>query len=186
MHFKKERNLNPKRLTEAGRKLGVQPPKDTLEIGAAPRPQKMGTFRYHIRGNIDREDRIGQSELSMFSEEKHVCMLSRVWPFVTLWTVSPPGFSDHGIFQATILEWVAISSSRGSSQPRVEPTSPETPALQEDSLPHESLGDIWTLQVKKWQILLFSQGLVWSEMPLGVWMTPSFLGWTAMVQQPVG
>ena len=31
---------------------------------------------------------------------------------------SPPGFSVHGIFQAKILEWVAISSSRGSSQPR--------------------------------------------------------------------
>ena len=31
---------------------------------------------------------------------------------------SPPGSSVHGIFQARILEWVAISSSRGSSQPR--------------------------------------------------------------------
>ena len=28
------------------------------------------------------------------------------------------GFSVHGIFQARILEWVTISSSRGSSQPR--------------------------------------------------------------------
>ena len=31
---------------------------------------------------------------------------------------SLPGSSDHGIFQATILEWVAISYSRGSSWPR--------------------------------------------------------------------
>ena len=31
---------------------------------------------------------------------------------------SPPGSSVHGIFQAKMLEWVAISSSRGSSQPR--------------------------------------------------------------------
>ena len=31
---------------------------------------------------------------------------------------SPPGSSIHGILQARILEWVAISSSRGSSQPR--------------------------------------------------------------------
>ena len=30
---------------------------------------------------------------------------------------SPPG-SVHGILQARILEWVAISFSRGSSQPR--------------------------------------------------------------------
>ena len=33
---------------------------------------------------------------------------------------NPPGFSVHGIFQARILEQVAISSSRGSSQPRDE------------------------------------------------------------------
>ena len=29
------------------------------------------------------------------------------------------GFSIHGIFQARVLEWVAISFPRGSSQPRV-------------------------------------------------------------------
>ena len=31
---------------------------------------------------------------------------------------SPPGSSVHGIFQARILEWVAMPSSRGPSQPR--------------------------------------------------------------------
>ena len=31
---------------------------------------------------------------------------------------SPPGSSVHGILQARIQEWVAISSSRGSSRPR--------------------------------------------------------------------
>ena len=31
---------------------------------------------------------------------------------------SPPGSSVHEVFQARILEWVAISFSRGSSQPR--------------------------------------------------------------------
>ena len=31
---------------------------------------------------------------------------------------SPPGSSAHGILQARILEWVAMPSSRGSSQPR--------------------------------------------------------------------
>ena len=31
---------------------------------------------------------------------------------------SPPGSSVHGILQARILEWVTISSSRGSFQPR--------------------------------------------------------------------
>ena len=31
---------------------------------------------------------------------------------------SPPGLSIHGIFQARILEWVAIAFSRRSSGPR--------------------------------------------------------------------
>ena len=40
---------------------------------------------------------------------------------LTLWDpmdCSLPGSSVHGIFQARILEWAAISFSRGSSQPR--------------------------------------------------------------------
>ena len=31
---------------------------------------------------------------------------------------SPSGFSVHGILQAKIVEWIAISFSRGTSQPR--------------------------------------------------------------------
>ena len=38
--------------------------------------------------------------------------------FATPWTSSLPGSSLHGILQARVLEWVAISFSRGSSQPR--------------------------------------------------------------------
>jgi len=30
----------------------------------------------------------------------------------------PPGSSVHRIFQARILEWIAMPSSRGTSQPR--------------------------------------------------------------------
>ena len=41
---------------------------------------------------------------------------------------SPPGSSVHGIYQARILEWVAISSPKGSPQPR-DWTSPMAPAL---------------------------------------------------------
>ena len=51
---------------------------------------------------------------------------------------SPPGSSVHGISQARILEWVAISSSRGSSRARDQSPvswSPVSPALQVDSLP---------------------------------------------------
>ena len=36
---------------------------------------------------------------------------------------SPPGSSVHGISQARILEWVAISSSRDLPDPGIEPRS---------------------------------------------------------------
>ena len=49
----------------------------------------------------------------------HHCMwvLSCVWLFETL-DCSPPGSSVHGILHARILQWVAISYSRGSSWSR--------------------------------------------------------------------
>ena len=37
---------------------------------------------------------------------------------------SPPGFSVHGILQVRILEWEAISFSRGSSNPGIKSVSP--------------------------------------------------------------
>ena len=47
------------------------------------------------------------------SRTKMVCVF-----FVTPMNRSPRGSSVHGILQARTLEWAAISSSRGSSQPR--------------------------------------------------------------------
>ena len=44
--------------------------------------------------------------------------LSHVWLFATPWTVSLPGSSVHGIFQARTLEWVTISFSRRPSRPK--------------------------------------------------------------------
>ena len=52
---------------------------------------------------------------------------------------SPPGSSVHGILQAKILEWVAIPSSRVSSQCRDRTWV--SPALQADSLPSEPPGE---------------------------------------------
>ena len=59
---------------------------------------------------------------------------------------SSPGFSVHGILQARIQEWVAISFSKESSWPRdwirVSCSSP----LQRDFLPlshQESVGSLW-------------------------------------------
>ena len=51
-----------------------------------------------------------------------VSVLSRVWLFCDPTDCSPPGSSVHGILLARLLEWVAISSFRGTSPPR-SPTS---------------------------------------------------------------
>ena len=45
-------------------------------------------------------------------------VLSHVWLFVTLWTVAHQTPLSLEILQARILEWVAMPSSRESSQPR--------------------------------------------------------------------
>ena len=46
--------------------------------------------------------------------------LSHVWLFCNPRDCRPPGSSVHGILQAGILEWVAISFSRVYSWPRVQ------------------------------------------------------------------
>ena len=48
-----------------------------------------------------------------------------------------PGSSVRGIFQARVLEWVAISSPGDLPDPRMEPGSP---ALQAGALPSEPRG----------------------------------------------
>ena len=55
----------------------------------------------------------------------------------SLWTPCSPSSSVHGILQARILEWVAVSFSRGSSLPRDQT---ESPASQADSLRSEPPG----------------------------------------------
>ena len=47
-----------------------------------------------------------------------VWLLSHAWLFCDPMDCSLPGFSVHGISQARIQAWVAISFSRGSSWPR--------------------------------------------------------------------
>ena len=48
----------------------------------------------------------------------HVYVLSHAWLFVTPWTIACQSPLSMGFFQAKILDQVAISSSKGSSQPR--------------------------------------------------------------------
>ena len=71
------------------------------------------------------------SPVSAVQRSKSAMHVKSLQSCLTLWDpvdCSPQGSSVHGILQARILEWVAMLSSRGSSQPR-------SPTLQADSLP---------------------------------------------------
>ena len=52
---------------------------------------------------------------------------------------SLPGFSVHGIFQARVPEWFAISFSGDLPDPGIEPGSP---TLQADALPSKPPGKL--------------------------------------------
>ena len=55
----------------------------------------------------------------MKTNKKNECSVAQLCPTLCKpMDHSPPVSSVRGIFQARILEWVAVSSSRGSSQPR--------------------------------------------------------------------
>ena len=56
-----------------------------------------------------------------------MCVLGLVRLFVTPWAVA--GSPVRGILQARILEWVAISYPRGSSNPGIKPGSLASPVL---------------------------------------------------------
>ena len=89
--------------------------------------------------------------------------LSHVQLFVTLWTVAHqsmflrqdfpflPG-KPHGILQARLLEWVAISFSGHLPDPGIELVSP---AWQADSLPLSHLGGslFWLLNKQSENVL---------------------------------
>ena len=74
----------------------------------------------------------------------NVCLsLSCVQLIVIPWTVARQTPPVDGISQARILEWVAISFSRGNlPDPGIEPRSP---ALQAHSLPSEPPGKIFKI-----------------------------------------
>ena len=59
------------------------------------------------------------------------CLVSKSsWTLFNPTDYSTPGTSVHGILQARILEWVAISFSKGGlPDPGIDPTSPASPAF---------------------------------------------------------
>ena len=75
--------------------------------------------------------------------QTELCMCS-VWLFAAPMDCSPPGCSVHGILQARVLEWGAMSSPRRSSQPRDQTWVSYIYLLlwQVDSLPLVPLGKL--------------------------------------------
>ena len=64
---------------------------------------------------------LGAKSLLQIQHQECICTCSVAQSCPTLCNpmdCSPPASSVHGIFQARILEWAAISSARGSSHPR--------------------------------------------------------------------
>ena len=91
---------------------------------------------------------------------------------------NPMDYTVHGILQARTREWVAVSFSRGSSDPGIQPRSP---ALQADSLPAEPQGKPKNTGVGSLSLLqqIFpTQDLIWgllhcrrilSQLKLNIW-----------------
>ena len=77
-----------------------------------------------------------------FSRYGGICCLRKLCPILCnhMDCSSPSGSSVHGVLQERTLEWVTISFSRRSSQPRDQPVPP---AWQADSLLLSHQGSPW-------------------------------------------
>ena len=74
----------------------------------------------------------------------------------------PPGSFVHGIFQERILEWIAISYSKRSSQPRIKPASLESPALAGGFYTHSAT---WEVQKTVWHFFRKKKQMLKTELP---------------------
>ena len=77
------------------------------------------------------------------------CSVSHVWIFATLQTVACQAPLSMGLSQARILEWVAISSCRGSAG--IELTSPESSCISRWICYHRTTWEalLWSPQCSK-------------------------------------
>ena len=77
---------------------------------------------------------------------------------------SLPGSSVHGIFQAIVLEWIAISFSKGSSQPR--DTNPGLPHCRQALYRLSHQGSLHIPPKKGWNGHIFSHFVFFNSSPL--------------------
>ena len=90
-----------------------------LQCSCLENPRDGGAWWAAIYGVAQSQTRLKRLSSSSILRFSSVQSLSRVRLFETPWTVcSLPGSSVHWIHQARIVEWVAISSSRGPSLSR--------------------------------------------------------------------
>ena len=83
----------------------------------------------HVRLLNDKKVFGGNPVLFYFLVYVHARLLSLCPTLCDPMDCNRPDTSVHGILQARILEWVAISSSRESTGPGTEPESLMSPAL---------------------------------------------------------
>ena len=128
--------------------------------------------------------------------------LWRVWVFVTPWTVAHQAPLSTAILQARILKWAAMPSSRGSSQPGIEPASLASPAVAGKFFTTSTTGEADLSSELNWNhsfpwvvifqldiqlgvfVPLFFHFMVW---PQYVWKAPwgfqgAALGWEALTR----
>ena len=100
------------------------------------------------------------------------CVVAESYPtFCDLVDYSPLGSSVHGIFQARILKWVAISFSRSASQPRDQTHTFCASCIDRQFLHHGAT---------TWLICVYS-------LPISMYMLPFWenLLWTHKIRFPI-
>ena len=102
-----------------------------IDLGLSPRSALISCVILSISCNLNLSFLNCKLEIIQLTSFSHMCELNahclvssesevtQSWPTLCDPTdCSLPGSSVHGIFQARVLEWIAISFSRGSSRPR--------------------------------------------------------------------
>ena len=92
------------------------------QLSPKPKAQSPEWQWAHVPMSSAEEDHWLRSSVGLDTQRKERKKAKSLgWLYPTLCNpvdCSPPGSSVHGIFQARLLEWVAISFSRGPSRPR--------------------------------------------------------------------
>ena len=94
--------------------------------------------------------RCRQNALRSWSRTVLCAVLSRVWLFLTSWTIARQTLLFMGILPARILQWVIMPFSRGSSQPR--------DGTQVSCIAGRFFTDWATRETQEWGTYPFSKG----------------------------